>query len=86
MEIEGGGRGGVIIVNDVGRAFFHAKARREVHVQFAKEDQQPGDERRRGKLNFSMYGTSDAAQNWAQECADMLMPIGRSLPMRALPR
>ena len=29
-----------------------------------------------GKLNFSMYGTRDAAQNWASEYADMFLSIG----------
>ena len=56
-----GNRGEVLMVNDVSRAFFHAKAKRDVYVQVAAEDQQPGDERRCGKLNYSMYWTRDAA-------------------------
>ena len=64
------------MVNDVSRAFFHAKAKRDVYVQIAAEDQQLGDERRCGKLNYSMYGTRDAAQNWASEYAEMLVAIG----------
>ena len=56
-------RGEVIMVNDVSRAFFHAKARRSVYVQIADEDKAPGDEKRCGRLNYSMYGTRDAAQN-----------------------
>ena len=71
-----GDRGGVIMVNDVSRAFFHAKARREAYVQLAPEDQEPGDEKKCGRLNFSMYGTRDAAQNWASEYAEMLVSIG----------
>ena len=71
-----GNRGEVIMVNDVSRAFFHAKARREVFVQIADEDKLPGDERRCGRLNYSMYGTRDAAQNWANEYAEMLKEIG----------
>ena len=61
------------MVNDVGRAFFHAKARRDVYVQIADDDEQAGDEHRCGKLNFSMYGTRDAVQIWANVCADMLV-------------
>ena len=68
--------GDILMINDVSRAFFHAKARRDVYVQIAEEDREPGDEGRCGKLNFSMYGTRDAAQNWASEYADMLMSIG----------
>ena len=64
------------MVNDVSRAFFHAKACREVYVQLADEDKVPGDEGKCGKLNYSMYGTRDAAQNWAKEYADMLVNIG----------
>ena len=71
-----GNRGEVIMINDVSLAFFHAKARPEVYVHFAAEDKQHGDERRCGKLNYSMYGTRDAAQNWAKEYAEMLISIG----------
>ena len=45
-------------------------------MQLAKEDMMPGDEGKCGKLNYSMYGTRDAAQNWAKEYADMLVNIG----------
>ena len=71
-----GNRGEVVMVNDVSRAFFHTKARREVYVQLAAEDMMPGDEDKCGRLNFSMYGTRDAAQNWANEYADMLISVG----------
>ena len=71
-----GSRGEVIMINDVGRAFFHPRARRDVYVQMADEDKQEGDERKRGRLNFSMYGIRGAAQNWANEYADMLKFIG----------
>ena len=64
------------MINDVGRAFFHAKARRDVYVHIAEEDQELGDERKCGDLNYSMYGTRDAAQNWATEYAEMLVNIG----------
>ena len=71
-----GNKGEVIMVNDVSRAFFHAKACRDVYVQLADEGKVPGDEGKCGTLNFSMYGTRDAAQNWAKEYADMLVSIG----------
>ena len=71
-----GNAGELVMVNDVSRAFFHAKACREVFVQLADEDKQKGEERMCGKLNYSMYGTRDAAQNWAKEYSDMLISIG----------
>ena len=74
--VASGNKGEVVMVNDVSRAFFHAKARREVYVQLANEDQLLGDEHKCGKLSYSMYGTRDAAQNWASEYADMLVSIG----------
>lgn len=67
--------GEVLLVNDVGRAFFHARARREVFVQIVDEEE-PGDENMCGKLNLSMYGTRDAAHIWASEYAGMLICIG----------
>ena len=71
-----GDRGEVVMVNDVSRAFVHAKACREIFVQLANEDGQQGDERMCGRLNYSMYGTRDAAQNWAKEYSDMFTSIG----------
>ena len=45
---------------DVRRAYFHAKARRDVYIQLLEEDYEEG---MCGKLEKSMYGTRDAAQN-----------------------
>jgi len=57
-------KGEAIMINDVSRAFFHAKAKRPVFVQLAEEDRVAGQEHMCGRLNFSMHETSDAAQNW----------------------
>ena len=46
---------------DVRRAYFHANARRLVFVNLPPEDYQEGV---CGRLNKSLYGTRDAAQNW----------------------
>lgn len=51
-----GNTGEVIMINDVSRAFFHAKATREVFVQLPDEDRRPGEEEFCGRLIFSMYG------------------------------
>ena len=46
---------------DVKRAYFYAKARRDVYVKLPAEDWEEG---MCGKLNKAMYGTRDAASNW----------------------
>lgn len=59
--------GEVVMINDISRAFFHAKAKREVYVQLPNEDKTSSKEPMCGKFNYSMYGTRDAAQNWHEE-------------------
>ena len=48
----------------VRRAYFHAKARRMVFLRLPPEDNEEGE---CGLLEKAMYGTRDAAQNWAHE-------------------
>ena len=55
------------MINDISRVFLHAKAKREVFVQIPPEDLEHGEEGICGRLNYSMYGTRDAAQNWFEE-------------------
>lgn len=45
---------------DIERAYFHAEALREIHVELLNEDKEEG---MCGKLLNSMYGTRDAAHN-----------------------
>ena len=61
---------------DVSRAYFYAKAIRPVYVQLPDEDREEGDEERCGKLKMSMYGTRDAALNWALEYGETLKAAG----------
>ncbi len=61
---------------DVSRAYFYAKASRPVYVKIPAEDWEEGDEERCGKLKVSMYGTRDAAMNWALEYGDTLKAAG----------
>ena len=72
------GRGGDIglAYADVSRAYFYAKAVRPVYVKLPEEDIEPGDEGRCGRLMMSMYGTRDAALNWALEYGDTLRAAG----------
>jgi hypothetical protein len=66
-------KGKKIEVSDVRRAYFYAKARRQVFVELPDEDSQPG---MCGELGKSMYGTRDAANNWEQEYCEFLKSVG----------
>ena len=61
---------------DVRRAYFYAAARREIYIEIPIEDWQPGDADKVAKLNLSLYGTRDAAQNWAEEYTRRLQELG----------
>ena len=53
-----------IMVMDVARAYFFAKATRELYVELPSEDPACGGEVPMcGRLNLSVYGTRDAARN-----------------------
>ncbi len=60
-------KGSKILTVDVRRAYFYASARSDIYVEILEEDREPGDENKVGKLNLSLYGTRDAAQNWTIE-------------------
>lgn len=67
-----------LMVNDVRRAYFFAKAQREIHVSLPEEDKAmyQDSEDMVGRLRLSMYGTRDAAQNWAREYTTTLLGLG----------
>ena len=69
-----GNKGEKLMVNDVSRAFLCAPARRQVFVELPPEDPDHGS--MVGELNYSMYGTRDAAQNWGEECAETMIKAG----------
>ena len=58
------------------RAYLYAAAARPVYVKLPSEDKDPEDEGKCGKLRVSMYGTRDAALNWANEYGDVLKAAG----------
>ena len=60
---------------DVRRAYLYAPARRRVFVELPPEDYQPGDEHMCGLLQYSLYGTRDAAQNWEGEFTSTLSDL-----------
>ena len=66
------------MINDVARAFFEAPAMRNVCVEILPEDLTEADRRhdRVGHLRMSMYGTIDAAMNWQEEVARVMIKLG----------
>ena len=65
-----------VMTVDVSRAYFNAVATRDVFIEIPKEDRIAGDENKVGKLNLCLYGTRDAAFNWAQTVAKQLEEAG----------
>lgn len=61
---------------DVSRAYFYAESIRPVFIELPTEDRLPGDEGLVGRLNLSLYGTRDAAQNWSIEYTQTLRAAG----------
>ena len=66
----------MVMSNDVKRAYFYAPATRPVYIIIPAEDHEPGDHDKVGKLNLSLYGTRDAAMNWAAKFTEFLNGIG----------
>ena len=64
------------LFSDVKRAYFYAKASRPVFIEIPVEDREPGDENKVGKLNLSLYGTRDAAQNLQKEYTGFMQSLG----------
>ena len=54
-------------VIDIKRAYFYAPSKRPTFIEIPSEDREKGDEGKVGKLELSLYGTRDAAQNWSEE-------------------
>ena len=62
-----------LIVQYVKKAYFYAAATRDVYVDLPPERAQPGI---CAKLHKSLYGTRDAALNWAQAYSEVLEGMG----------
>ena len=62
------------MVNDIARAFFEAKATRQICVSLPGEVLEPGEHKKDlvGYLEMSLYGTRDAAMNWPEEVAKQM--------------
>ena len=66
----------IIMSNDVSRAYFYAPTTRPIYIAIPKEDWEPGDEGKVAKLNLSLYGTRDAARNWAEKFTSVMVKMG----------
>ena len=72
-----------LMISDVKKAYFYAPATRRVFVALPPEDRGPGEEQMCGLLLKSLYGTRDAAFNWAAAYTEVLVDKrqGRELPV-----
>ena len=61
-----------VMAVDVKRAYFYAQATRPVFIHIPAEDRNPEDAGYVARLNFSLYGIRDAAQNWANTLTQFL--------------
>ena len=59
----------MVMVNDVARAFFEAKAIRKLCVELPSECPESCGGYNVGLLKQSLHGTRDAAMNWQEEGA-----------------
>ena len=72
----GSNRKNIITSNHFRRAYFYAPSVRRVFIKIPEEDYEEGDENMCAELDFSMYGTRDAAHNWEIEYTNFLTNIG----------
>ena len=52
------------------------RRKRKLYVELPPEDWEAGDDNMCGRLNYSLYGTRDAAQNWEEELGQTLEEAG----------
>ena len=75
---------------DIKKAYFNAPAKRALYVVLPDEFLSPGEKGKIcGKLNFSLYGTRDAASNWEAHYTEVLkgpeISTGVVIAVRILP-
>ena len=61
--------------NDVRRAYFYAKATRDLYIELPAEDPDAGKDRL-GKLELCLYGTRDVAKAWHETLSVQLESCG----------
>ena len=65
-----------IAVADVRRAYFYAPATRDIYIEIPAEDRDENNADVVGKVGLSLYGTRDAAINWAIEYTGFMESTG----------
>ena len=63
------------MINDVSRAYFYAKAVRDLYIELPSGDPEATEDQL-GKLNVCLYGTRDAAKCWQTTLSDQLVSLG----------
>ena len=63
------------MINDVRRAYFYAKATRNIYIEIPPEDAEAGKDVL-GKLELCLYCTRDAAKGWQETLSAQLEKIG----------
>ena len=64
-----------MLICDVSRAFFYAPVEKQIFVELPNEDKCEGKDEV-AELNYSLYGTRDAAANWHKAYSEHLVAIG----------
>ena len=63
------------MINDVRRAYFYARATRDIYIEIPPEDPDASPQVL-GKLKLCLYGTRDAPKGWQEELSAHLVKIG----------
>ena len=61
---------------DVSRAYLSAECRKPLCIRIPPEGWEPDNESNDGRRNLTLYGTRDAAQNWAATYTKHLTNVG----------
>ena len=64
------------MINYVRRAYFYAKATRELYVELPAEDREYAKGDKVGRLRLCLYGTRDAALNLQETLNEHLLTFG----------
>ena len=60
------------MIQEISKAYFFAPETRDINIELPPEDAEPGIV---GKLEKSLYGTRDAALNWAEAYMKVLIAM-----------
>ena len=81
VKVENGKHENEVMISDVRRAHFYARASRNLFIELPDEDPNKGSGMV-GKSNLCLYGTRDAAKSWQQTLTGHLKKQGFSFETR----